>query len=112
LRFEENVKPFGVRSKLSQDYSYNVAKVWSRPLDFLFIDGDHNFDAVMQDFDQWTPHLKTGGLLAVHDCRMFRAGGANFHPGPSRMAMTRIFDRPQKWKVIGEAISLVIAERR
>jgi hypothetical protein len=108
-RFMENVQPFGDRAKLSADYSYNVVKGWRTPLDFLFIDGDHNYQAVLQDFNQWTPHLKVGGMLAIHDSRMYRPQGANFHPGPSQVALQEIYQKPERWTVIGEAFSLTVA---
>jgi predicted O-methyltransferase YrrM len=37
-------------------------------IDFLFIDGDHSYDAVKSDFDIWFPKLKGGGLIIMHDC--------------------------------------------
>ncbi len=111
VRFMENVQPFGDRSKLSAEYSYNIVKDWDKPLDFLFIDGDHNYHAVMQDFVQWTPHLKVGGLLAIHDSRMYRPGGANFHPGPSHVAQQEIYLKPERWQVVGEAFSLTVAKK-
>ncbi len=36
-------------------------------LDFVYIDGDHAFDAAVQDIIQWSPKVKTGGLVLVHD---------------------------------------------
>lgn len=107
-RLWRNMADFGDRWLLMKDYSHNVSQTWVENLDFLFIDGDHTPEAVARDYDQWTPFLKTGGILAIHDSRMFRPGGAKFHPGPSRLASDRIYDKPQ-WKVIGEAFSLTVA---
>ena len=36
-------------------------------LDFVYIDGDHNFDAVMLDLILWTPKVRIGGIVAGHD---------------------------------------------
>lgn len=36
-------------------------------LDFVFIDGNHVFDAVMQDIIQWVPKVKKDGIVAAHD---------------------------------------------
>ena len=36
-------------------------------LDFLFIDGDHSYDGVREDFKMYAPLLRSGGLLAFHD---------------------------------------------
>jgi predicted O-methyltransferase YrrM len=38
-----------------------------RPLDFLFIDGDHAYDAVKTDFLNYRPLVRSGGLIAFHD---------------------------------------------
>jgi hypothetical protein len=38
-----------------------------RQLDFLFIDGDHTYAGVRQDFDDYSPFVRTGGLVAFHD---------------------------------------------
>lgn len=44
-----------------------IAKAWATPLAFLFIDGGHTMEAALADWRGWTPHLKPGGLLAIHD---------------------------------------------
>jgi predicted O-methyltransferase YrrM len=38
-----------------------------RPLDFLFIDGDHSYEGVKADFDLHSPLVKPGGMVAFHD---------------------------------------------
>ncbi len=37
------------------------------PLDFLFIDGDHSYEGVKADFENYSPLVKPGGLIAFHD---------------------------------------------
>jgi MMP 1-O-methyltransferase len=44
-----------------------VARVWTTPLAFLFIDGGHGVEPARLDYEQWTPHVAPGGLLAIHD---------------------------------------------
>lgn len=36
-------------------------------LDFLFIDGDHSLDGVRRDFEDYSPLVREGGLIAFHD---------------------------------------------
>jgi predicted O-methyltransferase YrrM len=36
-------------------------------LDFVFIDGDHRYNGVRQDFEMYSPLVRSGGLLAFHD---------------------------------------------
>jgi predicted O-methyltransferase YrrM len=38
-----------------------------RPVDFLFIDGDHTYEGVARDFELYTPLVRPGGLVALHD---------------------------------------------
>ena len=44
-----------------------VAKHWSMPLAFLFIDGGHGVEPARIDYEGWTPHVVPGGVLAIHD---------------------------------------------
>lgn len=37
------------------------------PFNFVFIDADHTYDAVMRDFQNWSPMVRTGGWVAMHD---------------------------------------------
>src|SRR5262249_8454235 len=39
----------------------------SRPLDFLFVDGDHTYAVVSQDFRDYSPFVRRGGVAAFHD---------------------------------------------
>ena len=47
--------------------SPTVARAWSTPLAFLFIDGGHGVEPARADFEGWTPHVAIGGTLAIHD---------------------------------------------
>lgn len=40
---------------------------WSRPLDLLFIDGNHANEVVQGDLDAFFPHLRADGWLFMHD---------------------------------------------
>ncbi len=45
-----------------------------RPIDFLFIDGDHSYDGVKQDWLTYSPLVRDGGLVAFHDIVTHRSG--------------------------------------
>ncbi len=45
----------------------HVKKVTGQPLDFLFIDGDHTAEGLKQDFVNFVPLVRPGGLIAIHD---------------------------------------------
>jgi len=38
-----------------------------KPLDFLFIDGDHTYNGVKTDFELYAPLVRSGGIIAFHD---------------------------------------------
>jgi predicted O-methyltransferase YrrM len=46
-----------------------AAALNGEPLDFLFIDGDHSAAGVLQDFEDYAPFVRLGGLIAFHDIR-------------------------------------------
>jgi predicted O-methyltransferase YrrM len=37
------------------------------PVDLLMIDGDHTYDGVKQDFEDYAPFVRDGGLIVFHD---------------------------------------------
>lgn len=48
-----------------------AADVPNGSLDFVFIDGNHVYDAVIEDLTLWSPKVKPGGLICGHDYRRF-----------------------------------------
>jgi hypothetical protein len=44
-----------------------VLGIQDRSIDFAYIDGNHAFDHVMKDLICWSPKVKSGGMIAVHD---------------------------------------------
>jgi len=44
-------------------------------LDFVNIDGDHTFDAAVQDIIRWAHKVREGGLVLVHDYCTFEQSG-------------------------------------
>lgn len=50
------------------DYSELVYKKgWIRPIELLFIDGEHRYNYVKMDVEMWGKHLISGGILLMHD---------------------------------------------
>jgi len=44
-------------------------------LDFVYIDGDHTFDAAAMDLILWSRKVRPGGMIALHDYIPTRRGG-------------------------------------
>jgi predicted O-methyltransferase YrrM len=47
--------------------SRQAAREWSGPVDLLFVDGWHSYDAVIADGEAWLPHLSSGGVVVFDD---------------------------------------------
>lgn len=67
--FKQNIASAGVEDvvvpivKASQD----AAQEFHQPIELIFIDGAHEYEAVKQDFDLWFPKVIDGGIMAFHD---------------------------------------------
>lgn len=51
------------------DAARDYAARGGEPVDLVFIDGDHSYDAVRGDWESWSPLVETGGVVALHDSR-------------------------------------------
>lgn len=53
----------------SSQSAQSVGKVYDAvdKIDFLFIDGDHSYPAVLSDWLLYAPLVKSGGIVAFHD---------------------------------------------
>ena len=72
--------------------SITYASVWpsSKPIDFLYIDASHDYEGVKQDIENWSPHVRPGGIIAGHDY--------DFFPGVTQAVIeTGRFQRAGKW---------------
>jgi hypothetical protein len=59
---------FPGRFELHRHYSINAAKNFKDlSLDFIYIDGRHDYSGVKEDVEAWYPKLKEGALFAGHD---------------------------------------------
>ena len=64
--FDQNVSLELLRGK-SQDPE-NITDAWQdAPYDFIFIDGDHRYEAVRADWENFSPMVAPGGVFAFHD---------------------------------------------
>lgn len=57
------------RVVLIRKLSFDAAVGWKRPIDFLFVDGDHSWAGIERDWNDWSGHVVEGGLIALHDSR-------------------------------------------
>lgn len=52
---------------LKRGLSIEHSASWKKPIDLLFIDGDHSYEGVKSDYEAWSPFVKVGGVIAFHD---------------------------------------------
>lgn len=61
------------KEDLPYEYSWggsdNAAGKWrgGQVIDVLFIDGDHRYEGVKKDIENWLPFVKKGGVIFFHD---------------------------------------------
>ena len=67
--------------------SETVAAHWATPLSLVFIDGGHALETVTADYHAWTPHLRSGGWLLIHDIFEDPAEGGQARFQVYRMAL-------------------------
>lgn len=65
---QENLKPYGDRFEMVRLTSAEAAaKFEPESVDFIFVDGDHSYDATLADCKAYYPLLKKGGFFCGHD---------------------------------------------
>lgn len=105
---------FNGKVQWHQDYSWNVAKGWDAPIDFLFIDGDHTADSCRKDWEFWSPFVQKGGNVLFHDARHGKGDGSFWDgwEGPTRVVdeLFRLAPIPG-WRIVAEAGTVIVVER-
>jgi cephalosporin hydroxylase len=64
-----NQKIFLIRKNSHKKETFEEVKeiLSDSKLDFLFIDGDHTYEGIKRDFELYSPLVKKGGLIVLHD---------------------------------------------
>ena len=86
-----------------------VSTTWSRPIDFLFIDGDHAYEAVRRDFEEWSPHVTPDGVMLFHDA-LVEAPWMDPDFGSARF-VGELRERGDGWRMVDSADSLAAFKR-
>ncbi|KXH76342.1 MAG: hypothetical protein AM326_07215 [Candidatus Thorarchaeota archaeon SMTZ-45] len=68
IKIEKTVLKSRYKTELYEMTSLEFAKMWTSPIDLLFIDGDHYWQSVLADFRALAPFVPCGhGLILLHD---------------------------------------------
>jgi MMP 1-O-methyltransferase len=67
--FKENVERAGIQDLVRPVASLSQAAAddFDQPIELLFVDGSHEYDLVLEDFEKWVPKVVEGGWVAFHD---------------------------------------------
>ena len=84
--------------------SEEAVEGWNKPVEFLFIDGAHEYEFVKLDFELWHPHLIEGGVIAFHDTT------GDQSEGPKRVIEEFIFNS-RNFRDIGFIDSIAFATK-
>ncbi len=72
------LKPFEESVQWVKKLSFDAVKEIPEPLDFVYVDGNHDYEFVKSDIEKFYPLLKNGGVMGGHD---FYNGFAETHNG-------------------------------
>jgi predicted O-methyltransferase YrrM len=89
--------------------SDEVVRGWSLPIDFLFIDGDHSYEAVRADWDDWHGHVRPNGLVAFHDA-LLDASWMDASFGSARF-VAELIEGAGCWRLVDRADSIAVFGR-
>jgi len=89
----------------------------TRSIDLLFIDGDHSYNGTLADLNIWTPLVKVGGKLLIHDVAVSASPEHPTHvPHELHHDVKRAIDvwksqSGDNWQVVKAVHTLLILER-
>lgn len=85
-----------------------VAATWTKPIDFLFLDGDQSPAGARSAYENWEPFLRPGGILAVGN-----SGPREYqddHDGNFRVVQQEV--TPDKYDDVHVVWLLTVARKR
>jgi MMP 1-O-methyltransferase len=67
--FKTNIERAGIADLVRPiaSLSQPAADGFDEPVELLFVDGSHEYDLVLEDFEKWVPKVVDGGWVAFHD---------------------------------------------
>lgn len=71
----ERLKPYLGANIINEFSMRAVQHFGNNSLDFVYIDGNHSFDYVMQDLIEWSKRVRKGGIVSGDDYYSFKGAG-------------------------------------
>lgn len=103
-QFQANIAAAGVADLVQSHVqsSADAARGFQQPVELIYIDGAHDYAAVLDDFTRWFPKVLDGGVMAFHDTVGY--------PGPRRVVREHVY-RSRRFRRVRFADSLTYAEK-
>ncbi len=80
---------------------------FDKPIDVLLIDGDHHYDVVKADIENWLPRVRQGGTVIFHD---YAPTAGNMRQFPElegvKRAVDEYFKNKSEWQALATPDSL------
>ena len=98
--------------------SQQTGQRWSEPVEFVFVDGDHELESCRLDWELFSRWVTPGGVVVFHDARQDKPGGEGLPgnggvPGPTTL-VDELFRGPNAldgWRIRTELHTMVAIER-
>ena len=74
--------------------SGEVAVKYDKPIEMLWVDGNHSYKGVVTDIARWTPKVVKKGLVAFHDYKI--------KTGVHQAIYEKLLALPWKWRVVSD----------
>ncbi len=88
----------------------DAGRAWTGTVDFLFIDGDHAWDAIRGDWEAWSGHVEPGGVVCLHDSRS--SAGRDIASAGSVRYTREVIARDPRFAVVETVETLTVLRRR
>ena len=94
-----------------EDFSHEASARVAGSFDFVFIDGDHSWDGIVQDWADWSARVLPGGIIALHDTSV-----PKHNPGVADLGSHRYFvehiQHDERFEHLDHVDSLNVLRRR
>lgn len=98
-RAVERLKPYNV--EIVRSFSSEAVKIFpDDSLDFVYIDGNHEYPFVTMDIINWTRKVRSGGIVSGHDFYESKTKNSRCQVIPAVIGYTRAY-QIWPWFVIG-----------
>lgn len=90
---------------LIEGFSHDVVTGWDKLIMLLFIDGNHRYEEVLKDYQDWSRFIPEGGIISFHDSNPPRYGFE------SVARVVREVIVPPTWEIIERVDSITTGRR-